>query len=247
MSTFQHYLRDVHATAMLPAEEQQSLACRFARGRDPRDAQRLVLANLRLVISIVKGLADASRHDLTDLVQEGNAGLMVAIDKFDPTRGASLATYASFWIRAFVLRHLMDNRSAVRASTREGRRRFFARTLPSDARLDGPARRADHGNDRGTLLDLLPDDRDRPDVVVEAREELTRLRDAVARLEPTLDARQRAILRHRLLSDAPTPLRQFGPSLALSGERVRQIEQGMKLRLLALLTDGAANDERAAA
>jgi RNA polymerase sigma-32 factor len=250
MNAFDLYSRDVQANPMLSAEEQQALACRFARGRDPRDARRLVLANLRLVISIAKNLGGAGRPDLMDLVQEGNAGLMLAVERFDPERGLKLSAYASIWIRAYILRHIMETSHVVRATTTaEGRRRFYARTLPSDVCLDAPAgRQAEDGGSRASRLDFLAaDDGLRPDVAVEAREELARLKTAVARLEATLDKRQRAILEGRLLSESPRPLRQVGAAIALSGERVRQLERDMLARLRALVVEPVDADVRAAA
>jgi RNA polymerase sigma-32 factor len=226
------YRRELEANPMLPPAEQEALARRFARGRDPRDARRLVLANLRLVLKIARELGGADRSDLMDLVQEGNAGLMTAIDRFDPERGLKLSAYASIWIRAYVLRHMMETSGAVRATTREARQRFFARTMPADLRLDAPAGRERDGGARVTHLDLVPaDDGLRPDVAAEARQELAQLRAAVTRFEATMDARQRAILESRLLSEQPRPLRELGAAIDLSGERVRQLEQDMLARL----------------
>ena len=250
MNAFHLYRRDVHSHSMLSAEEQQALAVKFAKDRDPRDAQRLVLANLRLVIAIAKSLGGANRPDLMDLIQEGNAGLMVAVARFDPTRGLKLSGYASIWIRAFILRHIMETRHVVRmTTTREGRRRFSARELPSDVQLDAPAgRQGEDGGTRASRLDFMrADDKLRPDVAAESREGLLRLKTAVERFEATLDERQRAILESRLLSESPRPLRQLGAAIDLSGERVRQLEQQMLSRLRELMVDAELPTVRAAA
>jgi RNA polymerase sigma-32 factor len=208
-------------TSRLSADEQDLLARQFAATRSPEDRRRLVLANLRLVIAVAKTLGgSASRQDFMDLVQEGNAGLIVAIERFDPGRGPSLSAYASIWIRAYMLKHLMESRSAVRAtSTREGRRQFFERTLQSDISIDA---HTDRFRDDDTL---------RPDRAAEANDALRRLRDAIARLEDTLSTRDRAILSRRLLSEDPVPLRKLGPTLGLSGERVRTLENGILTRI----------------
>jgi RNA polymerase sigma-32 factor len=250
MNALRLYSRGVQVHPMMPAEEQHALACRFARGRDPRDARRLVLANLRLVISIATNLGGRHRPDLMDLVQEGNAGLMLAVERFDPGRGSKLSAYASIWIRAFILRHIMESSHVVRVTTtREGRLRFFARTLPHDVHLDAPAGPdGDDGGTRAPRLDFVKaDEQLRPDVAAEKHEDLRRLRSAVTRFAATLDTRQRAILEGRLLSDTPRPLRQLGAAIDLSGERVRQLEQDMVARLRALVVDSAADDVRAAA
>lgn len=250
MNAFQLYSRDVHAEPMLSAEEQEAVARRYAKERDPRDAQRLILANLRLVITIAKNVGGAHRPDLLDLVQEGNAGLMVAVDRFDPDRGLRLSAYASIWIRAFILRHIMETRHVVRmTTTRKGRERFFARELPSDVPLDAPAgHEGDDGGARASRLDFLKaDDKLRPDVVAESHEGLLRLQTAVNHFEATLDERQRAILESRLLSESPRPLRQLGAAIDLSGERVRQLEQQMLSRLRELVVNGERPNVRAAA
>jgi RNA polymerase sigma-32 factor len=250
MTSCHRYSRDVHAHPMLSPDEQHALAHRYAKGRDPGDARRLVLANLRLVITIARKLGGATRPDLMDLIQEGNAGLMVAVDRFDPSRGPRLSAYASFWIRAFILRHIMETSHVVRSTTtREGRRRFFARELPNDVCLDAPAGRGGHDRDaRASRLDLMrADDMMRPDVAAEAREDLRRLQVAMTRFEATLDQRQRTILNARMLSESPRPLRQLGATIDLSGERVRQLEQEMLARLRALVMDPDHRDVRAAA
>ena len=119
----------------MPAAEQQALAERYARSRDRRDAERLVLGNLRLVVKLARELGGGYRGDFMDLVQEGNAGLTHAVDRFDPKRGMKLSSYAALWIRAYIMRYLMETSRMVRhTSTREGRRRFFDRTLPGQRR-----------------------------------------------------------------------------------------------------------------
>jgi RNA polymerase sigma-32 factor len=238
MSVDRLYSRTLNAAPTLSADEQHELARRYARDRDPRDARRLMLANLKLVVSIANSMSGAWHPDAMDLVQEGNAGLIVAIERFDPARGTKLATYAGFWIRAFIMRHLMESGRMVRStSTREGRRRFFDRALPRDLSLDAPIGHGGAAKASGpSFLDSVPADAEsRPDVAAETREEHERLRAAVSALEQTLTARERVILKSRLLCDSPEPLRQLGPKLSLSGERVRQLEQHMLDRLRVLV------------
>ena len=92
-----HYSRLLARTPPMPAEEQQTLAERYVRGRDRRDAERLITGNLRLVVKIARELGGKDRGDLMDLVQEGNAGLTHAVSRFDPRRGVKLTTYAAWW------------------------------------------------------------------------------------------------------------------------------------------------------
>lgn len=100
----QTYLRDIHQYSLLNAQEEQVLARRIAKG-DPRARERLITSNLRLVVSI----AQRYRHlgaPLMDLIQEGNIGLMTAVEKFDPALGCRFSTYATWWIRQAILRSL---------------------------------------------------------------------------------------------------------------------------------------------
>ncbi len=235
----------------LPAAEQAEVAARYARTRDPRDAQRLVLGNLRLVVKVARELAPY-RADLMDLVQEGNAGLTHAVHRFDPTRGVKLTTYAVWWIRAYIMRHIMaTTRMVSLASTREGRRRFFARSLPkSDRSLDAPVRRQQRGDWSAgrSWSELLADDEGkRPDVRCEEEEIRARVRGAVAAFRPTLDARRRGILEMRLLSETPARLDDVGKRFSVSGERARQLEARVRDDLRTAVARALGEPDRAAA
>jgi len=245
------YARTLERIPTMPAEEQARVAARYAKTHDRHDAERLVLGNLRLVVKIARELG-RGRSDLMDLVQEGNAGLTQAVQRFDPRRGVKLTTYAVWWIRAFIMRHLMATSRVVSfASTREGRRRFFDRTLPGpDRSLDAPARSQD-GSDWTSgraRLDLLADDDDnRPDVRCEEHEYRARLNGAVTAFRPTLDARQRGILEMRLLRETPARLADVGKRFAVSGERVRQLEVRVRRDLRTFVAAAIGEVERAVA
>ena len=241
----------LNRTPTMPAEEQAEVAARYARARDPRDAERLVLGNLRLVVKLARALGP-HRADLMDLVQEGNAGLAHAVKRFDPRRGVKLTTYAVFWIRAYMMRYLMaTSRMVSFASTRDGRRRFFARRLPApDRSLDARAGRDDDGDvPSGTrLLDLLPDDEgNRPDVRCEAHEVQARLQSAIDGFRPTLDRREREICELRVLRDEPARLEDLGRRFAISGERVRQLEARVRFGLRAHVARALGEPKQAVA
>jgi len=235
----------------MSAAEQAALAARYARTRNPRDAERLVLGNLRLVVKIARELGPY-RADLMDLIQEGNAGLTCAVKRFDPGRGVKLTTYAVWWIRAFIMRHLMaTSRMVSFASTREGRRRFFLRDLPGpDRSLDARGSKDDEGGSAPgrALLDVLADDEDdRPDVRCEENEYRARLHRAVDGFRPTLDKRGRGILEMRLLRDEPALLKDVGKRFAISGERVRQLETRVRNDLRRHVAGALGEPERAVA
>jgi RNA polymerase sigma-32 factor len=220
------YARALERIPLMPADEQAKVAARYARTRDRRDADRLVLGNLRLVVRMARQLGP-HRPDLMDLVQEGNAGLTHAVSRFDPKRGVKLTTYAAFWIRAYIMRHLMaTSRMVSFASTREGRRRFFDRALPApDRSLEMPAFNDDGRAGRALVDVLADDDGQRPDVRCEEREYRACVKRAVDGFRPTLDERARAIFDMRLLREKPVHLSEVGKRFAVSGERVRQVER----------------------
>jgi RNA polymerase sigma-32 factor len=253
MSVDRRYSAALRRIPTLPAEEQQRIARRYARTRDPCDARRLVTGNLRLVVTIAQRMGGAHRGDLMDLVQEGNAGLMQAVERFDPARGVTLATYAAWWIRCFIMRHMMESSRIVRfASTREGRRRFFARTLPGpDVPLDAAAGHEQElaaGSGRRVGDRFAAPDGWRPDVRVEEHELSARVQTAVSTFGATLvDERARAILRDRLASERPAQLKDLARRFHVSPERARQLEKQLIGQLRGYLCGAAAGATGAAA
>jgi RNA polymerase sigma-32 factor len=105
-------------------EEEHLCASEYARTRSPRLASRLVAANMRLVVKIAYGYR-RPQYDISDLVQEGNLGLLHGLVKYDPDRGVRLCSYAAWWIRAYILKYTIDNWRLVKAGTTETQRRLF--------------------------------------------------------------------------------------------------------------------------
>lgn len=118
------YLRDVRRYAVMSRAEEHELAVRFAETRDAELAARLVRANLRLVVKVALEYR-MSRRNLTDLIQEGNMGLIQAVEKYDPHRGVKLATYAVWWIRAYMLKFILGNARLVKVGTTSAQRKVF--------------------------------------------------------------------------------------------------------------------------
>lgn len=128
------YLRDVSEYALLTAEEERALARSYRQDGDVQAAVRLATGNLRLVVSI----AFQYRHtwqNVLDLIQEGNVGLMKAIEKFDPHRGLRFSTYATWWVKAYMLKYLLDNWSLVKFGTSNDRRKVFFNLRREQERL----------------------------------------------------------------------------------------------------------------
>jgi RNA polymerase sigma-32 factor len=118
------YMAEVARHPVLSREEEHELALRFQRTGDVDAAYKLVAANLRLVVKIAHEYRRTA-FQLLDLVQEGNIGLMQAVKKYDPFKGVKLSTYAAWWIRAYIIRFIMDNWRMVKLGTTQAQRKLF--------------------------------------------------------------------------------------------------------------------------
>ena len=120
-----YYLAEVRRYPLLDPAEENELAKRYVEEGDTEAAHRLVTANLRLVVKLAFQY-HRQWSNVLDLIQEGNVGLVEALSRYDPYRGVRFSSYAQYWIRAMILRFLMDNYRLVRlGSTRHGRKLFF--------------------------------------------------------------------------------------------------------------------------
>jgi RNA polymerase sigma-32 factor len=121
----QAYLREANRFSLLTPEEEKTLTIRYRETGDKEVAYKLITSNLRLVIKIALEFQKYWMKNLLDLIQEGNIGLMQAIKKFDPYRGIKLSYYASFWIKAYILKFIMDNWKLVKIGTTQAQRKLF--------------------------------------------------------------------------------------------------------------------------
>jgi RNA polymerase sigma-32 factor len=129
------YMREVQSHALLSPEEEHSLAVSYQKNPDDVEAAaRLVTANLRLVVKIAYEYRRAYKN-MMDLIQEGNIGLMQAVKKFDPYRGVKLSSYAAWWIRAYMLRFILNNWRLVKLGTTQAQRKLFFNLSKEKARL----------------------------------------------------------------------------------------------------------------
>ena len=128
------YMAEVHRHPLLSREEEVDLARRYRDLGDMKAAYKLVASNLRLVVKLAHEY-HRNPMSLLDLVQEGNIGLMQAVKKFDPERGVKLASYAAWWIRAYILRYIMDNWKMVKLGTTEAQRKLFFKLRQEQARM----------------------------------------------------------------------------------------------------------------
>ena len=251
-SPLEIYLREINEVALLTADDEKMLAVRIAKG-DESARDRMIRANLRLVVNIARGYVGKGLA-LQDLIEEGNIGLLRAVQGFDPTIGTRFSTYASYWIKQSIKRALVNTakpiripaymmellckwrRAAVDLQDQLGR--------PATAEeiavvLEIPKKKLAIVKKAIKIYNLVPQT-DQPEngwslgeILMDERTrapdvemiEADNLRLVLARLEE-MDKREATVLRMRFgLNDTtPKTLKEIGESLGLTRERVRQIE-----------------------
>jgi RNA polymerase primary sigma factor len=248
------YMQDVLRHRLVTPQEEVELAGRIAQG-DAAARETLILANLRLVVKIAKEF-EGCGLDLLDLINEGNMGLIRAVDKFDPSRGAKLSTYASWWIRQGILRGLGNQGRTIRIPTHKGQllakcRREARRMQEELGREATPLEIANAvGEDPEMIAQLLEIGRrtvslDQPltedshvtvaDMVAdpnnlgadEAMAADDRHRQVLA-LVAELDPRSQEILTFRYGLDGgdEKTLEEVGQKFGVTRERIRQVQKG---------------------
>lgn len=121
----QLYLREVSKFPLLEPEEEAELARRVRDYGDSRAAFRIISSHLRLVVRVAMDFQRRWMQNVLDLIQEGNVGLMRAVNKFDPDKGIKFSYYATFWIKAYILKFIMDNWRMVKIGTTQAQRKLF--------------------------------------------------------------------------------------------------------------------------
>jgi len=206
------YLKQLGGRRQLTRDEEYELS-RKARQGDAATREELARHNLAFVVAVARKYAHRGGARLDDLVQEGNVGLMKAIEHFDSKKNVRFATYAVWWIRAYITRYLKDNRSQVRGGESE-------RGVMADFPLDVPVE--DDGD--VTFLDRLEDQGPTPDEQALAAEQDEEVQAALQRVRRRIGDLGWDILQERLTQDKPTTLEEIGQRWGVSRERVRQVE-----------------------
>ena len=130
------YLEDIKRYPLLTREEEVQLSIRYREKGDLDAAYKLITSNLRLVVKIAMDFQRHWMQNLMDLIQEGNIGLMQAAKKFDPYRGYKFSYYASFWIKAYIIKFIMDNWKLVKIGTTQAQRKLFFNLRKERERLE---------------------------------------------------------------------------------------------------------------
>jgi RNA polymerase sigma-32 factor len=170
-SSLERYLSEINRFPLLTPEEEQRLAREFASSGDTRAAHRLVTANLRFVVKVAYEYRSYGFR-MADLIQEGNIGLMKAVQKFDAEKGIRLISYAVWWIRAYIQNYILRSWSLVKLGTTQAQRKLFfslARTRHEIERLSPGAGLEQEGIDVNLVAKKL---RVRPSDVVEMQQRM---------------------------------------------------------------------------
>ena len=130
------YITEVAKYPMLSPEEERENTRLVYKDKNRDAAEKVAVSNLRLVVKIAMGYYNVY-HNILDLIQEGNVGLLHAVKKYNPYKGTRFSTYAQFWIRAYILKYIMDSWSLVKVGTTQSQRKLFYRLNKEKRRLEG--------------------------------------------------------------------------------------------------------------
>ncbi len=129
------YIQEVQTYPLVSADEERELARRYHEEGDVDAAKKLVAAHLRLVVKIAMEYRSAY-HNVLDLIQEGNIGLLQAVYHFDPDKGARLAHYASWWIRSYILKYILDNFRLIKVGTTKNQKKLFYNLMREKQKIE---------------------------------------------------------------------------------------------------------------
>ncbi len=263
--TIQLYLRDIGEIPLLTREEEVALAKKAAAG-DEQAGQEMIKANLRLVVKIARRYAHLGLP-LLDLIEEGNLGLMRAVEKFDVSMGNKLSTYAAWWIRQFILRAVANQGKMIRIPVYmvEKIQKIHKKEAELTQRLGRPARPEEIAralriptdqvrellemDKKPTSLSAPIDDEGISELikVIEdvdsvppsklVSDEVTR--DNIADMLGQLSTREAGVLRMRfgLRDSSPRTLTEIGKKYGITRERVRQIQEAGLRKLKEFLVE----------
>lgn len=257
------YFKQVSKYPLLNEDEERHLVEQVQKHHDIDAARKLVTSHLRLVVKIAMEYRTAFQNIL-DLIQEGNIGLLRAVQNFDPNKGSRLAYYASLWIRSYILKYILDNFRLIKIGTTQAQRKLFYNLMKEKEKLElmgvNPdakllAKRLDVRTDEieemserlsqselsidapvgdpdGALhVDFLKSSEEAADEKLSSYEMKDVLLDRLGEFAKSLNGRETKIFQERLVSEVPKTLQDIADEYGITRERVRQIEERIKMKL----------------
>ncbi|MGO8715611.1 MAG: RNA polymerase sigma factor RpoH [Smithella sp.] len=149
--TLNLYIAEINRFSLLTAEEEFKLAVRLKKYNDVAAAEKLIVSNLRFVVKIAHEYRNYG-FKLSDLIQEGNIGLIHAVKKFDPYKGYRLISYAVWWIRAYIQNYLMKSWSIVKIGTTQAQRKLFFKLNQTRKELESMSKKNPEFSEIATSL-----------------------------------------------------------------------------------------------
>lgn len=266
-STLQLYLQEINDTPLLTADQEKDLARQIISDNDPEARDKMIRSNLRLVVNIAKKFGNRGML-LSDLIEEGNLGLLRAVEGFDPDHGARFSTYASWWIKQAIKRALINTVQPIHIPAYMVE--MIARWKQTTLKLEEELGRTPTTEEMGNALHIPPKKTkyirravkafSSPTQMPSSEESLSineMLEDnktlrpdeaffnadelrTIQKLLNKIDKREAEVLRLRfgLDEDEPLTLKEIGKRVGLTRERVRQIEKESLANLHAALENG---------
>ncbi|MFQ5903481.1 MAG: RNA polymerase factor sigma-32 [Candidatus Binatia bacterium] len=230
----QRYLAEIRRYPLLSREEEHRLAVEYKEFGNIEAAYKLVTSNLRLVVMIAREYQKALRN-LLDLIQEGNIGLMEAVKKFDPYRGIRFPSYAVWWVRAYMIRYIMNDWRMVKIGTTQAQRKLYFNLQKEKEKLEtegftpGPRLLAQRLNVKESE-------------VVEMEQRLSN-RDLST--DVPFGGDEEVTLLHFLADDKQTPEERFAETeyRQLLSEKMEQFAGGLKDKELVIFRERLLNEE----
>ncbi len=265
-SLLDYYIYEINKYPVLTAEEEKEIFTQFAQKRDEKTRNIIIRSNLRLVINIARRYINRDNQSLLqDLIEEGNIGLILGVEKFDISKNVRFSTYATYWIKHYIQEYLYKNSTALKFSDRlfhkylkykklirsnENGETMDEETLKKELQLDSytlsilatlfhkPTFSEEEYNDM--INDYSPQSDTVDDAYTQMMKEelVTQLAEAMS----MLDEREQEVLafRYGMYDSSPTPLNEIGEKMHISKQRVSQIEKRALRKLAKLL---AMNEE----
>ena len=247
----QQYIKEVSKYPILSREEEKKLSILYYEQKDKKALKILVQSNLRFVVKVA-GQYSKFGSKLIDLIQEGNIGLLKAVNEFNPYKGVRLISYAVWWIKGAIQEYLMKQHSIVRIGTTPAQKKLFyllrKENLPNPGTPIDTLLLSDHLGipqkeiismqsrlkSKDVSLDVHPRQHNRMDVQEDEpiqldeqyinQQEIQFLRKSIKKLQPQLNKKELYILKHRILSEEPKTLQEIGQFFNVTRESIRQIE-----------------------